>query len=700
MSGRVSILHLEDEAADAEYFAEALREAGLECEITLARDRGEFQAALTGDAPRFDLILSDNTLPGFSGSAALEIAKAHRPELPFIFLSGSIGEEAAIETLKNGATDYVLKSRTSRLLPAITRALQESFERRERKRAEEALRISEERLALAALGANDGLWDWDLKTGAIFFSARWKTMLGYREEEIGADPEEWLGLIHPEEADMVRLQIDRHLKGNAPKLECEYRIRTRQGDHLWVLCRGMAIRDPQGVAYRMAGSQGDVTERKRAEEQLLYDAFHDSLTGLFNRNLFLNRLQRLLWAAKRKEGRDFSVILLGLDKFGSINDGLGREMGDLIMKTAARRIEGKMRPGDTLARMGGDEFAVLIEDAGLPGDTVRMVQVLQDAFSEAFRAEDHEAFVSVSAGIVNGTPDYQAPEPILRDAGIALGKAKSLGKSRFAVFDAGMRAQALAILKLETDLRRAIERNEFRVHYQPILSLASDRITGFEALVRWQHPTRGLVPPMEFIPFAEESHFINEIGKTVLNEACARMKSWQRGRAGRRDLTISVNVSGKQFRQPDLIRQIEHVLASTGLDPECLKLEITETAIMDDPDAAAQTLLALRDKGISLQIDDFGTGFSSLGYLHKFPMQALKIDRSFVNMIGQQGENAEISSTIIAMAHNLGMQVIAEGIETPMHLRCLKEMGCEFGQGFLFSRPVDETSAEKLIAAA
>ncbi|MDB5051252.1 MAG: hypothetical protein JWO30_4323 [Fibrobacteres bacterium] len=697
---RISILHLEDDAVDAEYFADALRGAGLQCDITLAQNREAFQAALSKSGPRFDLILSDNSLPGFNGIEALAMAKAKRPDLPFLFLSGSIGEEAAIETLKNGATDYILKSRTSRLLPAITRALKEKHESKERKRAEEALRISEERYALSALGANDGLWDWDLKTGTIFFSTRWKTMLGYREEEIGSDPEEWLKLIHPEEAEIVRLQIDRHLKGNSAKLECEYRIRTQRGVYLWVLCRGIAVKDAEGVAYRIAGSQGDITERKRAEEQLLYDAFHDSLTGLFNRSLFLNRLQRLLWVAKRKDSIQFSMLLLGIDRFGGINDGLGREVGDLIMKEASRRIEKTMRPGDTLARMGGDEFAILMEDARSQSDTIRMVQSIQEEFQTAFLADDSEAFLTISAGIVNGTDSYQAPEHILRDAGIALGKAKSQGKSGFTVFDPGMHAQALAVLKLETDLRRAIERNEFRVHYQPILSLASDKITGFEALVRWQHPTRGLVPPMEFIPFAEESHFINEIGKIVLKEACTRMKTWQRGFPQRQDLTISVNVSGKQFKQQDLIRQIDQILSASGLDPKCLKLEVTETAIMDDPNAAAKMLLELREIGISLQIDDFGTGFSSLGYLHKFPMQALKIDRSFVNMIGQEGENAEISSTIITMAHNLGMQVIAEGIETPMHLHFLKEMGCEFGQGFYFSKPVDEVSAEKMISMA
>lgn len=693
----ISILHLEDNPSEAELFGEMLSGSGLDCVITVAKSEEEFLRGLA--EPAHQIILSDYTIPGFSGQAALELARARRPELPFIFLSGSIGEEAAVAALKNGATDYILKDRASRLASAIARALDERRQAESRSRAEAALRLSEERYALAAVGANDGLWDWDLRADTVYYSERWKSMLGHSEAEIGVSPEEWLGRIHPEDAGTVRQKIDLYLQGAAPKFECEYRMRTAQGSHIWVLCRGVAKRDGDGKPFRMAGSQGDITERKRAVDQLLYDAFHDGITGLVNRNLLLNTLQRLLWQGRRKGGTRFTVIVFGLDRFGAINDSLGRQAGDRILQETARRIGRGIRPGDTLARLGGDEFAVLLEDVEAQGEAARLARGVQAEFRHGFRIDGREAFLTLSAGMVQVAEGHQSPEEVLRDAGIALGKAKAQGKSGFCVFDPGMHAQALFLLNLETDLRLALERDELRVHYQPIIDLAGGGIAGFEALARWQHPARGLVPPMEFIPIAEQTHLINDIGRIIMEKACLRLRRWQNAYPQGRAMTVSVNVSGRQFRQPDLIREIKAILADTGLSPGSLKLEVTETAIMDDPLAAAAMLSELRAEGICLQIDDFGTGYSSLGYLHKFPMQALKIDRSFVNLIGERGEDSEIASTIVSMAHNLKMQVIAEGIETEPQLRHLRGMRCDFGQGYFFHRPLEEAAAENLIAA-
>jgi len=693
----VSILHLEDNPADGEFFRHKLGRDGLECSITLVETREDFIREL--GKPEHDIILSDNAMPHFSGREALALAKSARPDLPFIFLSGSIGEEAAIEALKEGATDYILKDRFSRLAAAISRAMEEKEERAIRRRAEKALRASEERYALAAVGANDGLWDWDLKSGTVYYSARWKSMLGHAEEEIGGSLDEWLGRIHPEEAGLVRLQIDRHLEGATAKLECEYRIRTRQGNYLWVLCRGVAVRGADGAPYRIAGSQGDITERKRAEEQLLYDAFHDSLTGLVNRNLFHNSLQRLLEMGKRKDGVRFSVLHFGLDRFGTLNDGLGRQIGDIILKESAGRITQRLRPGDTLARLSGGEFAVLMEDMDSLSEVIRTARSIQAGFQSGFLIGGQEIYVTLSAGIVQGADGYQTPEEVLRDAGIALGKAKSQGPENFCVFDQAMHAQAVSLLGLETDLRHAIAKDEFYLQYQPIMDLRRGTVAGFEALVRWQHPVKGLIPPMDFIPVAEESFFINEIGRIVLEKACRQMRRWQTEYPAARNMSVSVNVSGRQFRQSDLIDQIKGILSATDLDPKCLKLEVTETAIMHDPKTAADMLAELGAEGIGLQIDDFGTGYSSLAYLHRFPMHALKIDRSFVNLIGENGENTAISSSVVAMAHNLGMQVIAEGIETPVQLRILKELACDYGQGFFFNKPLSVPDAERLIAS-
>jgi PAS domain S-box-containing protein len=310
-----------------------LAESGMRCRIILAASREDFVRSIGKE--RFDLVLSDNAIPEFSGKEALEIVRTEKPGVPFIFLSGSIGEDAAIKAIRDGATDYILKDRPNRLVPAIQRALREKADAETRRLGEEALRLSEERYALAAMGSNEGLWDWDLKADTLYFSPRWKAMLNYLQDEIGSSPEEWFSRIHPEDVEAVRIQVRSHLKGSIPKLECEYRIRNAQGGYIWALCRGVAIRDADGTPYRMAGSQGDISERKRAEEQLLYDAFHDSLTGLFNRNLFLNRLQRLLWRDRRNVGSPFAVAVFGLDRFGAVNDGLGRRCGDLILKEGA-----------------------------------------------------------------------------------------------------------------------------------------------------------------------------------------------------------------------------------------------------------------------------------------------------------------------------------------------------------------------------
>jgi diguanylate cyclase (GGDEF)-like protein len=388
-----------------------------------------------------------------------------------------------------------------------------------------------------------------------------------------------------------------------------------------------------------------------------------------------------------------------LDRFGAVNDGLGRRCGDLILKEAARRIQERIGPGDTLSRLGGDEFAVLLEDQSPSDDVIRLARRVQEDFRAAFRIEGRDAFLSLSTGIVYGTGEYGSPEEVLRDAGIALGNAKLRGESGFSVFDQAMHDRAVALLGLETELRHAIQKDEFHLHYQPIIDLSVGRVASFEALVRWQHPVRGLVPPMEFIPMAEESSLINDIGRLVLEKACERLRRWCTEHPHGERISMSVNISGKQFRQPNLIDQIRSILAQAGIRPGSLKLEITETAIMDDPKVAAEMLKELTSAGISLQIDDSGTGYSSLSYLHRFPIQALKIDRSFVQPIGENGENAQIASTIVSMARNLGMQVIAEGIETESQNRALREMGCHFGQGFYFSRPLDEPAADALVAS-
>jgi diguanylate cyclase (GGDEF)-like protein/PAS domain S-box-containing protein len=567
-----------------------------------------------------------------------------------------------------------------------------------RTRMEEALRESEERYALAARASNEGLWDWDLSSGEVYYSPRWKAMLGCSEEEIGARPDEWLERVHAEDVERVRSALRAHVEGLSSHLEAEYRILHRNGSYRWVLCRGLAVRDGQGRATRIAGSQGDVTHRKLAEEQLAHRAFYDPLTNLPNRALFLDRLRHALRRASRRKDYLFAVLFLDIDRFKLINDSLGHMAGDRLLVLIARRLELALRPGDSVARLGGDEFTVLLDDIRDVSDATRVADRIQRELMSPFQIGGQELGTSASIGIALSATGYERPEDILRDADTAMYRAKAQGKARHAMFDTEMHACAVALLKTEADLRHAIERGELRVFYQPIVSLDSGRISGVEALARWIHPERGLVPPSEFIPVAEETGLIGPIGRWVLREACRAVRSWSAGGAGDDGPVLSVNLSSRQLAQPDLVAQIRQTLAEADLDPRRLRLEITESAILEQIESAAATLLELRAIGVGLSIDDFGTGYSSLSYLQKFPFDTLKIDRSFVEVMGEDGERSEIARTIVTIGHNLGKAVIAEGVESPAQLALLRELGCEAAQGYLFSRPVDGDTARSLIA--
>jgi diguanylate cyclase (GGDEF)-like protein/PAS domain S-box-containing protein len=568
----------------------------------------------------------------------------------------------------------------------------------ERRRQELALRESEERYALAARGVNDGLWDWHLLSNEVYYSARWKGMLGYAEDEVGTSPDEWLKRVHPEDAVRLRAQIAAHAAGVAPQLEFEHRIMHKDGGYRWVLCRGVAVRDTAGKAYRMAGSLSDITERKLAEDQLLHDAFHDSLTGLPNRALFADLLARSLGRAQRRADYRFAVLFIDLDRFKVVNDSLGHSVGDELLRAMTRRITRCVRPGDTVARLGGDEFTILVDDIGNASDATRVADRVQHELTQPFNLSGQEAFTSASIGIALSASGYEEVDDLLRDADIAMYRAKALGKARYEVFDTAMHQRAKALLELETDLRRAIERNEFRLYYQPMVSLATGRIAGFEGLVRWQHPQRGLIGPAAFVPIAEETGLIIPIGRWVLGEACRQMRQWQERFPGMHDLTISVNLSGKQFAQARLVEDVNRALTESGVAPGRLRLEITESAVMENAPSAMAMIDQLRALNVKIDIDDFGTGYSSLSYLQRFSLDTLKIDRSFVSNIGSdRGENAEIVRTIVTLAHHLGMDAVAEGVETPEQLQTLRELGCGSVQGFLFAEPVSEEEADRLL---
>ena len=436
---------------------------------------------------------------------------------------------------------------------------------------------------------------------------------------------------------------------------------------------------------------------EETKEHFRHAAFHDSLTGLPNRAMFTELLKAEIESSNRRNDHMFAVLFLDLDRFKNINDSLGHTHGDLLLVAFAERLERTLRPIDTLARFGGDEFAILLSGMTDATDAVRVAQRIQDELSQPFVLDKNSAFATASIGIALSSSGYDRPDDILRDADIAMYRAKENGKARYELFDHGMHARAVSRLQLESDLRQAIEQKEFCVYYQPIISLQTGRLAGFEALVRWNHPRRGLVAPADFIPVAEETGLIVPIGQWVLNEACAQVRQWQIDSPSHRSLSLSVNLSARQVAQPDLLQRIKDALETSKLNPHCLKLEITESVVMENAEAAAQMLKQLRSLGVQLSIDDFGTGYSSLSYLHRFPLNYLKIDRSFVMRLTTDNDNA-IVRTISTLARNLGMEVIAEGIETEEQFQQLKMLGCEYGQGYLFSRPVSNDGVEHLLA--
>jgi diguanylate cyclase (GGDEF)-like protein len=452
------------------------------------------------------------------------------------------------------------------------------------------------------------------------------------------------------------------------------------------------------VRQRTAQLEQEIRERQQAQEELLYVALHDVLTGLPNRTWFMERLEQLLKQVNKKPGFRFAVLFLDCDRFRAVNDSLGHIVGDRLLISLARRLESRLRPGSTIARLGGDEFSILLEDIKNVNEVTQIAEDIHRELASPFQLNEYEVFSNVSIGIVVSDDNYEQPEHLLRDADAAMYQAKAKGKSCYQVFDLAMYDRAVNSLQLETDLRRGLERDELIPYYQPIVSLTANQIVGFEALVRWNHPQHGLVPPGKFIPIAEETGSIVPIDLCILRQACHQLRRWQDNGAVDRYVTISVNLSAKHFTSLKLLQQIDNILQATGLNGRNLKLEITESNIMVNAEVASQIIEQLKSREIELIVDDFGTGYSSLSYLHRLPIDTLKIDRSFVSRIGKNGENTEILRTIISLARNLNVNAIAEGIETQEQLEQLKSLGCEFGQGFLFSRPVEAKEARKLLA--
>jgi len=682
------LLIVDDNEMNRDMLARRLARKGYD--VLVANGAQELVESVKQDG--IDLVLLDIEMPEITGLDALRILRKvySAAELPVIMVTAKNQSEDIITALDLGANDYLTKPID---FPVAVARIGTQLAH---KHAQEALKESEERYALAALGSNDGLWDWNIPENEVHFSARWKSMLGFQENEINNKPEEWFDRIHDADRARVKNEITAHQSGSTPHFESEHRMLHHDGTFRWMLSRGLAIRDQSGRPLRMAGSQTDITQAKVS----------DPLTGLPNRLLFIDRLNRLIKYSKRRKNHSFAVVFMDLDGFKMINDSMGHMVGDQLLVGVAERLEKCLRATDTLARLrdtytvarlGGDEFTVLLDDLKDPNDAKIAADRLMKALKPPFLLAGKEVYTSVSIGIAQSNPVYEGPDEMLRDADTAMYHAKSLGKGRYEVFDAKMRASVMARLQLETDLRHALERREFRNYYQPIVNLASGEIAGFEALLRWQHPTRGLLGPIEFIGVVEETGLIRELGWWNLSEACRQIGDWRAASPANRDLIISVNLSAKQFLQPNLVADIANLLREIKLPPDALKLEITESTVMKDPSGAVEMLQQIKSLGVRLAIDDFGTGYSSLSYLHRFPLDTLKIDRSFISSMDDDGDGMEIARTILPMAKNLRLDVVAEGVETLEQFELLKKFNCAFGQGYYFSKPLSADGITTLL---
>lgn len=623
----------------------------------------------------------------------------------------NVGRDSGLYSQEVGASLVVIASVIVLLVMVWLIAKSLDHTDTQRGQAEAALRDSEERFQLISRATNDVVWDWDILSDKVWWNDGYESQFGYKRDEVRPREESWSNYLHPDDLEPVLSGMQAVLDNGEHVWSGEYRFRRADGSYAYVFDRGHVIRNEQDQPVRMVGAMMDITQRKSIEEQLEHQAFHDALTGLPNRALFMDRLGHALTRA-RGDGSLVAVLFLDLDNFKVINDSLGHKVGDRLLIAISRRLQACLRPEDTVARLGGDEFIVLLEDIGdLSAATQvagRIAEQLQEPVTMAGQDEGrttsllgHELFVTTSIGIALQSALHERPDDLLRNADVAMYEAKGSGKARFAVFERNMTTRFREHLQTETDLRRALEREEFRVHYQPIVDLETGSITEVEALVRWQHPQRGLVPPAEFIPAAEETGLIVPIGRWVLEQACKQALEWQKQyppQPGDPPLKVSVNLSARQFQHPQLVEDIAEVVKKSGLDTHHLKLEITESVGIEDVGSTSATLWKLKELGLQLALDDFGTGYSALNYLKRYPFDTLKLDRTFVDGLGQDPEDTAIVHAAIAFAKALSLRVTAEGIETAQQLAELQILGCDHGQGYYFARPMDGASLSHLLA--
>lgn len=638
--------------------------------------------------------------------AVLELARACQVKTSMVVVSRS-GEDrmTSEQWLQAGASDVI--GQTQLTASFLERLVSYQLEKQQHEAEVQSL---QRRIELVGRSARDGLWIWEPRSSEVFLSSRWKAMLGYSPDELVYGMDSWMQCVFPDDREKLQAGLYQFLTSREQVWEMEYRAIHKDGSVHWMVCTALGDRDENGRMSSLVGWLIDLKDRT---------ASHDALTSLPNRKLFLEQLHEALARSRRQDDYHFAVIYIDLDHFKVVNDSLGHGAGDDLLMQVASRLRSSIRSLDAVARIspdatttytpvnlsqknivarfGGDEFAVLLDNVKTPREAAVVAERMQEVLQMPFSLDGKEVFTSASIGVAHSAKEYKNAEDMLRDADIAMYRSKEQGKAMYTMFDSGMHEEVKYRLELETDLRKALERNEFSVHYQPIVTLQDERIIGFEALLRWQHPERGWISPVTFIPVAEETGFIVPLGQWVLEKATEQLKEWHE----RLDpyLCMSVNVSSKQLMQPHFAQNVEGVLLLRGVPPGRVRVEVTESSIMNNEQLAIRVLEQIRQIGVRVQIDDFGTGYSSLSRLHSLPLDALKIDRSFVKEMDANATQEGIIGAIVALAHTLRLDLVAEGIEYVEQGHSLRFMGCQYGQGYLYGKPMPPEQVFALLSA-